>query len=129
MYVVRDLSKNAQHGVLLSVARVWDMRDIVSTFRKMSTKPDQAQRALATRGGDPQLESCNRKRRDGVRPFSVVEIGTGRSARWLRQAVTRCGRSGSIGKAQRWVVYGLIFARVRCHVTLTPSATGSGGSG
>ena len=43
MYVVRDLSKNAQHGVLLGVARVWDMRDIVSTFRKMSTKPDQAQ--------------------------------------------------------------------------------------
>ena len=47
MYVVRDLSKNAQHGVLLSVARVWDMRDIVSTFRKMSTKPDQAQIAKA----------------------------------------------------------------------------------
>ena len=43
MYAVRDLSKNAQHGVLLGVARVWDVRDIVSTFRKMSTKPDQAQ--------------------------------------------------------------------------------------
>ena len=37
--------------------------------------------------------------------------------------------SGPIDKAPRWVVYGLIFVRVRCHVTLTPSATGSGSDG